>query len=105
VFALVSPAPLLPAGLRPPPLAVAAGNGVSFLLLELWLAVVAERVLRLARPETRSGVHAPWRHPARGPLGQVAELVAGSRLARALCARLPVAAFASDITDVIYVNY
>jgi hypothetical protein len=105
VFALVSPAPLLPASLRPSPPVVAAGNAVGFVLLELWLAVVAEQVLRRARPEARSGVLAPWRHPSRGLFGRTVDLLANSRLARALCEPLPVPAFASDITDVIYVNY
>ncbi len=105
VFAIVSPAPILPLSLRPPAPVVAAGNAIGFVLLELWLALVTERVLRRARPDAPSGVLAPWRHPARGPLARAADLLAKSRLARALCARLPVAAFMSDITDVVYVSY
>jgi hypothetical protein len=105
VFAVVGPAPILPASIRPPPSVVAAGNAIGFVLLELWLAAVGERVLRRARPEARTGVLAPWRHPAGGIAGRALDLLANSRLARALCAPLPVPAFASDITDVIYVNY
>jgi hypothetical protein len=105
VFALVSPAPILPPWLRPPSFMIAAGNAAGFVLLLVWLAAVAEQVLRRARPDARSGVHAPWRYPERGPLGRAADLLAGSRLARALCVPLPVPAFASDITDVVYVSY
>lgn len=104
-FAVVSPMPLLPASMRPPPAVIAAGNAGTFILLEVWLAAVTESVLRLSRPETHSGVHAPWRHPWPGLLGRACDALAGSRFARALCASLPVASFASDITEVIYVNY
>jgi len=104
-FAVVSPLPLLPPSIRPPGRLIAAGNAVTFILLEVWLCAVAERVLRRARPETRTGVHAPWRHPSPGLLGRAVDALAGSRLARALCAPLPIVSFASDITDVVYVNY
>jgi hypothetical protein len=65
---------------------------------------VAERVLRRSRPATEHGRYADWRHPG-GPLARPANLIANSRLLRALCEPLPVPAMASDIADVVYVNY
>lgn len=105
LFAIVSTAPLLPASLQLPPAVIAAGNALAFPLLALWLALVTERVLRRTRPVTRSGVHAPWRHPRRGLLGRALEIAAESRFLRALGERLPLLAFRSDITEVVYVNY
>ncbi len=74
-------------------------------LLLVWAGAVTERVLRRARPVTASGVHAVWRYPVPGLVGRVVSAVAESRLARALCRWLPLLSFASDITDVVYVNY
>jgi hypothetical protein len=68
------------------------------------LAVGAELALRRRRPRTRYGRYADWVHPG-GSLGAPTVGLANSRLARALCERLPVPAMASDITDVVYVNY
>ncbi len=105
IFLGVSVGPLLPPGLRPPATLVAAGNAVGFVLLELWLALVAEQVLRRSRPPSRHGRDAPWRHPAAGPVGRILDILAESRFVRALCEWLPVPAFRSDIREVIYVNY
>jgi hypothetical protein len=105
VFAFAGAAPVLPPSLRPPPAAVSAGNAVGFLLLEIWFALVIERVLRRSRPETASGVHAAWRHPRAGLSGRALEILAESRFLRALGELLPIVAFRSEITDVIYVNY
>jgi hypothetical protein len=104
-FALVSPLPLLPEAIQPRASLIATGNAVSFVLLEVWLAAVAERVLRRARPATRTGVHMPWRHPWPGLAGRACDVLANSRLARALCSPLPMLELASDISDVIYVSY
>jgi hypothetical protein len=104
LFLVVNAGPLLPPGLRPSPLFVAAGNAVGFILLELWFAIAAELVLRRSRPDAASGRQARWRHPSgwlRGP----ADLLANSRFVRALAELPPVPAFDSDIRDVIYVNY
>jgi hypothetical protein len=104
LFLYVNAGPLLPRGLRPSPLLVAAGNGAGFVLLELWLAIVAELVLRRSRPDAASGRQARWRHPG-GLLRPAADLLANSRFVRALAELPPAIAFDSDITDVIYVNY
>ena len=104
-LAAVSTVAILSARLRLPVAVVAAGNALAFLLLLVWLAVATEIVLRRARSVTASGLHAPWRHPAPGLAGWLVSAVAESRLARALCRPLPVVSFASDITDVVYVNY
>jgi hypothetical protein len=88
-----------------PPAFVSIANGLGFLQLQLWLALVTEQVLRRARPFEPHGRLARWRHPGRGPLARCADLVANSRLAGALLAPLPELAMRSDITDVVYVNY
>ncbi|MEK6703166.1 MAG: DUF2071 domain-containing protein [Planctomycetota bacterium] len=85
--------------------AVSVGNGVAFVLLMLWLAGVSERVLRRNRPDRGHGSFAPWRHPSRGLVARTSNLVANSRLARALGRLIPPLAMSSDIVDVVYVNY
>jgi hypothetical protein len=105
LFALVSIAPLLPEGLRPPAFVVSTGNAIGFVLLEVWLALVTERVLRRLRPDDRHGRLAPWRHPGNGAIARLLDVIANSRLVRALCAWLPSIGFRSDIRDVVYVNY
>jgi hypothetical protein len=96
---------LLPEAIRPGPLLVAISNAVGFPLLELWLILSAEQVLRRARPDEPTGRLRPWRHPRRGMIGAFLDLIANSRLVRAFAEWFPVVAFRSDITDVIYVNY
>jgi hypothetical protein len=105
VFAFAGIAPVLPPALRPPPAAVSAGNAVGFLLLEIWFALVTEQVLRRSRPPTASGVRAAFRHPRSGLAGRALQILAESRFLRALGELLPIVAFRSDITDVVYVNY
>jgi hypothetical protein len=102
---LASVGQLLPEDHRPPPALLAVANGVGLTLLVVWLAAVAEQVLRRARPDARHGRLAPWRHPWPAPAGRLLDLLANSRLARAYCEWLPPVAFLSDITDVIYVNH
>jgi hypothetical protein len=104
-LALASVGLLLPEGMRPGPLVVALSNGLGFGLLVLWLVLVAEQVLRRARPVEPHGRLAPWRHPWRGPFGRLLDVLANSRLLRAYAEWAPVPAFLSDITDVVYVNY
>jgi hypothetical protein len=94
----------LPPSMQPGELLLAGSTGVGFLLLEIWLLLVLEMVLRRSRPDTAHGRMAPWRHPSRGVLGRLAELLANSRAVRFACEFLPVPAFRSDITDVLYVN-
>jgi hypothetical protein len=105
ILAIGSASLLLPEELLPGPLLVSASNAIGLTLLLFWLALVAEQVLRRARPDEKHGRMAPWRHPWRGPAGRVLEVLANSRLLRAYCEWLPSLAFLSDITDVIYVNY
>jgi hypothetical protein len=84
---------------------VSAGNAVAFFLLMIWLVGVTEAVFQRSRPETPHGSRAPWRHPSAGLVPRMIELIANSRLARAAGRLLPAAGMASDITDVVYVNY
>jgi len=97
--------PLLPEGRRPSPAFVSIANGVGFLLLQVWLGLVTEQVLRRARPSEPFGRLAPWRHPAPGFFARFIDGFANSRLMSALLEPLPEAAMRSNITDVVYVNY
>jgi hypothetical protein len=98
-------APLLPATLRPGPRIVSTLNGLGFLQLQVWLALVTEAVLRRARPDEPLGRAARWRHPGRSVVARLADALANSRLAGMLLEPLPELAMRSDITDVVYVNY
>lgn len=80
---------------------VATGNALGFVGLELWLALVAEAVLRRARPTTPFGRWARWRHPRWRWLDVIGE----SRFLRAWGALLPMVPLRSDIRDVVYVSY
>jgi hypothetical protein len=80
---------------------VAAANALGFVLLELWLALLLEAVLRRERPDAAHGRLAPWRHPWLRPL----DAVANSRLLRFAAEPLPLVAFRSDIRDVVYISY
>lgn len=105
IFFSISVAPALPPSIRPTSAVVAAGNALGFVLLELWFALVAEAVLRRARPVTAHGRDAVWRHPRRGLLGRALDVLAESRFLRFVCELMPVVAFKSDIREVIYVSY
>jgi len=104
LFLVVNAGPLLPASARPSAAFVAGGNAAGFVLLQLWFALVTERVLRRTRPDAGSGRWAPWRHPRPAP-GLLLDPIANSRFLRALTELPPTLAFDSDITDVVYVNY
>jgi hypothetical protein len=88
-----------------PPSFTSSANAAGFLLLQVWLGLVTEQVLRRARPFEAHGRQALWRHPGRGPLARAADAIANSRLAAAILEPVPELAIRSDITDVVYVNY
>jgi hypothetical protein len=96
---------LLPPPYRPGDLLVGASNMLGFPLLEVWLILVTERVLRRSRPDEAHGRLLPWRHPWRGPVGRALDIAANSRFVRLGCEWLPIPGFRSDIRDVIYCNY
>ncbi|MEO8706202.1 MAG: DUF2071 domain-containing protein [Kofleriaceae bacterium] len=98
-------APLLPEAQRPSAGFVSVANGLGFLQLQIWLALVTEQVLRRARPDDTHGRLARWRHPGRGPIAWLADTLANSRLAGAMLEPIPEFTMRSDITDVVYVNY
>jgi hypothetical protein len=78
---------------------------MSGLVLSVVLtAWVAEHALRRTRQQTRYGRYAPWIHPWGWPAAPLS-WVANSRLVRRLCEPVPLVPFASDVTDVVYVNY
>lgn len=105
VMLYVTSAFFFPPRLRPAPEVIAIGNAVGFTLMQVWLAVAAEIVLRRRRPLTACGRDAPWRHPWDNLAGRALDALANSRLAGAFLEPLPAFAMVSDITDVVYVNY
>lgn len=96
-------APLLPESSRPSSTFVSVANGIGFFQLQIWLFLVAEYVLRRARPYEAHGRLARWTHPGR--LGWIWNPLANSRVIDAFLQRLPELTMKSDITDVLYVNY
>lgn len=105
ILMLVSVGPLLPDSLRPDAGIIAAGNAIGFILLLAWLCIIAELVLRRSRPISAHGRMAVWRHPRNDLFGQIFNVIAASRLARAYAEWVPPVAFMSNITNVIYANY
>lgn len=104
LFLLLGLVPLAPPTLVPPA-AVVAGNVVGFAAMVGWFAWVTELALRHARPTTDAGHWKVWRHPGRGLGAHALNLIANSRLLRLLGGWLPAVSLASDIRDVVYVNY
>lgn len=84
---------------------VSVANAIAFVLLLVWLAAVTERVLRRSRPVTTTGSAALWKHPSPRLWARGCEVLANSRFARRIGELLPILPMASDIQDVIYVNY
>ncbi len=88
-----------------PAVRISGGNAVGFCLMIAWFVVSAELVLRRARPFTTYGIHANWRSPYSSSVGTIIDLIANSRLLRAFGELPPVLAYASEISDVVYMNY
>jgi hypothetical protein len=84
---------------------VSAGNAIAFVLLMIWLTWVTELAMRRSRPTCEHGCLATWRPSSRGLIARGCAMLANSRLARAIGERLPILAMASDIHDVVYINY
>lgn len=103
-FGVVSVGMLLPVAYRLPQALVSLGNALGFVLFEVWILAVLDRVLARSRPEQAHGRMARWRHPS-SFLRWIVDPLSNSRALRALCERMPGLAFRSDITDVVYVNY
>jgi len=95
----------VPEHLRPAPVFVAWCNAIAFVLLMIWFVWVAERVWIRSRQAQTSGRYALWRHPNPGIGGRLSDFIANSHFLRAFGERAPVLCFASNITDVVYVNY
>ncbi len=102
-FAVVSP--ILPATMRPASTVIAAANAVGFVILQVWLLLVTEEVLRRARPTEGHGRWALWRYPSSSPLARILDALANSRFFGVLLEPIPELTMRSDITDVVYVNY
>jgi hypothetical protein len=95
----------LPPRASPGPFWLSLANALGFVLLQLWLIGVIERVVGRCRPAEAHGRYAPWRHASRGPVGWAANWAANSHFARRLAEWMPAPALVSDIRDVVYVNY
>jgi hypothetical protein len=61
--------------------------------------------MRRARPFEPYGRLARWRHPGRGPIARLCDVLANSRLGHAIFEPLPELSMKSEIIDVVYVNY
>ncbi|MFM9997174.1 MAG: DUF2071 domain-containing protein [Phycisphaerales bacterium] len=108
LFALATSTVFLPDHLRALPgmsRAVSVGNAFAFLLLMWWLIEVSEGVFRRDQPRASHGATALWRHPKSGLVPRMSDALANSAFTRAITAPIPPLAMASDITDVVYVNY
>lgn len=105
VMLYVTTAFFFPPSIRPSAEVIAAGNAIGFALMEVWLVLLAELVLRRRRPFTEVGRSARWRHPSNNPLARLLDLLANSRFASAFLEPMPDPAMRSDITDVVYINY
>ena len=57
------------------------------------------------KTSSQYGRLAPWRHPGRGLVPRVLDVLANSRLLSALLEPLPELEMVSDVTEVVYVNY
>ena len=86
-------------------MSVGALNGFAFIALLCWFAEATEHVMRHARPDTPHGRHARWVYPRPGVYGRIVSYVANSRFVRGLFEYVPALTMASDIRDVVYVNY
>lgn len=110
IFYLTMPvaavAPLLAlAGVIVPAKLVVALNAIGFVVLLAVYALNAEVAMRRMIPDGAHGRWAVWRHPRRGLVGRALDLAANSRFVFAFTEPLPVLALASDIEDVVYVNW
>ncbi|HET6248499.1 MAG TPA: DUF2071 domain-containing protein [Tepidisphaeraceae bacterium] len=105
VFGVSTICIFLPPAHRPAGFVAAGGNAVGFILLQLWLLLVLEQVLRRARPDSAYGAWKPWRAPGKSPSGRCSALIANSRFARRIGELFPPPALRSDIRDVVYINY
>lgn len=110
VFALSTGVVFLPAAqrsLRGVEVAVGLGNALAFVLLMVWLVWVSELVFRRARPVlgVMRGSASAWRHPGGGIVARGVELLANSRVARAVGVMLPSFGMSSDVEDVVYMNW
>ncbi len=105
VMLFVTTALFFPPNMRPAPEIIAVGNALGFTLLQVWLGLVGEGVLRMRRPTLAHGRLALWRYPEPGIFATICNTIANSRLVAAFLEPLPDPAMLSDIRDVIYVNY
>ena len=104
-MAIAVVSPLLPEGVRPSPSFVSGANAAGFLLLQLWLGLVTEQVLRRRRPYEAHGRQARWRYPQAGLWARTLDQLANGRVSRAFVGALPSVKMQSEITNVVYVNY
>ena len=105
VLLFAASAPLCPQAIRPPQLLIDLGNKLGFALMLVWFVLALEAVLRRTRVTEPFGRMAAWKAPRRTFLGWLCELIANSRFLQYACEFGPRFAMASDIRDVVYINY
>ncbi len=105
VLLLAASAPLLPEHLRMSQAFIDLGNKIGFALMTLWFVLALEATLRRTRVTETYGRMSAWRAPRPGIAGWLCELIANSRFLQYAAEFGPRFAMASDIRDVVYVNY
>jgi Uncharacterized conserved protein (COG2071) len=105
VFAASTVILFLPSSIRPGSTLAATGNAIAFVLLQLWLIAVTERVVARSRLATVHGRYAPWRAPRTGIIHSAFNWMANSHFVRATAGIFPPPALVSQIRDVVYINY
>jgi Uncharacterized conserved protein (COG2071) len=105
VLLFAASAPLLAPVVRVPQSLIDLGNKAGFALMTLWFVFALEAVLRRTRVTEPFGRMSAWRAPRPGVFGWVCELIANSRFLQYVAEFAPRLAMASDIRNVIYINY
>jgi len=83
------------------PQLVAVGNGLGFILLQVWFILVFEAVQRRSRPDASHGRQKAWHHPDL----KILDGIGNSRFLRKCGELVSPFPLMSNITNVIYVNY
>ncbi len=105
VLLFAASAPLLAPAVLVPQALIDLGNKVGFVLMTIWFILALEAVLRRTRVTEPFGRMSAWRAPRPGILGWLCELIANSRFLQYAAEFAPRLAMASDIRDVVYINY
>src|SRR6185312_11577149 len=105
VLLFAGSAPLFSSFVQVPQSLVDLGTKVGFVLMTFWFVLALEAVLRRTRVTEPFGRMSAWRAPRPGVAGWICGLIANSRFLQYAAEFAPRLAMASDIRDVVYINY